>query len=145
MCYLGTDIKGTARFNETASEQGKFYSAEYTITSAYEDLRMWSPIGNNAIMYTGTFDGNGKTVSGMYINGSSSKGSGLFGSIGNDTSSGGSLGTVNKVKVASSYVCVFQIGGGVCGGNYGMIIDCSNSGVVCGEYSVGGVCGTNAV
>ena len=42
----------------------------------------FTPIGNNGRNYTGTFNGNGKTVSGLYINDSSKDYQSLFGYIG---------------------------------------------------------------
>jgi len=55
-------------------------------------FREWIPIGNSSNKYyTGIFNGNGKTVSGLYFNNSSSDYVGLFGSVQN--------GTVQKVGV----------------------------------------------
>lgn len=42
-------------------------------------FREWTPIGNLSNKYTGTFNGNNKTVSGLYFNNSSSDYVGLFG------------------------------------------------------------------
>lgn len=41
----------------------------------------WQPIGNSTKPFTGTFDGNGCTISGLVINGGTSEQIGLFGKI----------------------------------------------------------------
>ncbi|MBS6749585.1 MAG: S-layer homology domain-containing protein [Firmicutes bacterium] len=134
-------------------------------------FREWTPIGEYGTYgekaYTGTFDGRGHTISGLYYNGSGYY-VGLFGRVDSD-------GRVQKVNVADSYisnsyrygnvggVCGINYGGtitncsfdgtvtgsvtgtyvgGVCGYNSGMITNCSNAGSVTGD-SVGGVCGIN--
>ena len=38
----------------------------------------WTPIGTNAKNYTGTFDGNGHVISGLYINNNDADYQGLF-------------------------------------------------------------------
>ena len=57
-------------------------------------LHKWTPIGNSSVAFDGTFDGNGHTVSGMFINTTSSH-NGLFGN---------SSGTVSNVTVDNSWV-----------------------------------------
>ena len=50
--------------------------------SASGSENVWTPIGNSdEIPYLGTFDGNGYTISGIYINGDASD-VGLFGQVG---------------------------------------------------------------
>ena len=100
----------------------------------------WTPIGNTyKIEYTGTFDGNGHTVSGLYFNNPSSDYVGLFGYIGVN-------GTILGVGVLDSYFNFSTQGGGVCGSNYGKLQNCSNSSTVigCSHGGTGGVCGTNS-
>ena len=46
----------------------------------------WTPMGGESIAYTGTFDGNGHTVSGMLCQGS--RHSGFFGNVGTGGTSG---------------------------------------------------------
>ena len=57
----------------------------------------WTPIGNSlSRRYTGTFDGNGKTISGLYINNSSGT-QGLFGTLYNGS-------TVKNLGIVNSYI-----------------------------------------
>ena len=103
----------------------------------------WTPIGEyREKAYTGTFDGRGYTISGLYYYGSGDY-VGLFGYI-------GSSGRVQNVNIADSYISNNEAAGdtgGVCGCNIGTITNCSFSGsVTCKDTFnyVGGVCGWNA-
>ena len=108
------------------------------------DFIEWIPIGKSSSdddAYTGTFDGNGHTISGLYFNKSNSWYVGLFGCIGAE-------GKISNVGVSDSYFqssnCPYI--GGVCGSNSGELQNCSNSSTVIGkenEYRIGGVCGYN--
>ena len=97
----------------------------------------WTPIGtdyNNA--YTGTFDGGGKTITGLTVTGSN-KYAGLFGRI-------GSGGTVKNVVLEGVQITSDNSSGyasGVAGNSWGTIENCSVSGSVSGSFSVGGVVG----
>ena len=117
------------------------------------DFIEWIPIGKSSSdddAYTGTFDGNGHTISGLYFNKSNSWYVGLFGCIGAE-------GKISNVGVSDSYFqssnCPYI--GGVCGYNErrynekgGIIENSFNEGTVSGtgDYDVlniGGVCGYN--
>lgn len=105
-------------------------------------FREWTPIGDSSNAYTGTFDGDGHTISGLYYSGSGDDYiyAGLFGYV-------GSGGQVENVSVVDSYMSVDTnvnaYVGGVCGYNYGTITNCCNDGTVKGSYYTGGVCGRN--
>ena len=100
------------------------------------DLTEWKPIGTRWSPYTGTFDGQGYTISGLYFNNPTSSYVGLFGSI-------GANGKISNVGVLDSYFQFSALGGGVCGENYGTVRDCKNTGSVRGISTIGGVCGLN--
>ena len=109
-----------------------------------KDFIPWTPIGksvSDADAYTGTFDGKGYTISGLYIDKTSSYYVGLFGCI-------GANGKISNVGVLDSYFQFIADGGGVCGVNYGELQKCSNSSTVSGTgdnaQNVGGVCGYNS-
>ena len=100
-------------------------------------FRSWTPIGNNSNNYTGTFDGNNKTISGLYFNEIRTDDIGLFGYV-------GSGGSISNVTVIDSYFNGRYDVGGVCGKNQGTIKNCNNKGEVSGTGNyVGGVCGYN--
>lgn len=114
-------------------------------------LREWTPINN----YTGTFDGGGHGISGLYINIENGISDtyvyvGLFGYIGR----GGKVQDLNiKDSDITGSATVNDAGvsvGSVCGENHGTIENCSNSGTLTGSVTgkdaianVGGVCGRN--
>ena len=100
------------------------------------DLTEWEPIGTRWSPYTGTFDGQGYTISGLYFNNPHSSYVGLFGCI-------GANGKISNVGVLDSYFQFSALGGGVCGVNYGTVRDCKNTGSVRGFSTIGGVCGLN--
>ena len=104
------------------------------------DFIEWEPIGKSADddTYTGTFDGKGYTISGLYFNNPNAYYVGLFGKI-------GANGKISNVGVLDSYFQFRALGGGVCGNNYGELQNCSNSStVICNmQDGTGGVCGYN--
>ena len=100
------------------------------------DLTEWKPIGARWSSYTGTFDGQGYTISRLYFNNPTSSYAGLFGSI-------GANGKISNVGVLDSYFQFSELGGGVCGVNHGTVRDCKNTGSVRGLAAIGGVCGLN--
>ena len=128
-------------------------NADGTVKETYE-VRNWTPIGwyDNAnsveYYYSGTFDGNDNTISGLYYNVESSDKyvfAGLFGR---------SKGTIKNIVVKDSYFGLKYLAdytcrvSGVCGGNSGAIKNCHNASnvtvTVNSNYaSVGGVCGQN--
>ena len=97
----------------------------------------WTPIGSDANPFTGTLDGDGHSVSGIYIN-SGTDYQGLVGVL-------GSGGTLQNLGVKASYIKGRNFVGGVCGMNMmGNVINCYNSGSVAGTGGyVGGLCGQN--
>ena len=123
----------------------------------------WTPIGNNENQFAGVFDGNGKTVSGIFI--SSEKGYvGLFGGVSgavknltvdksyisikgtNQSYLGAIAGTVTgTVESCESYATVAggNMGAGGIAGNCinGIISKCANYGIVDGYQQVGGIVG----
>lgn len=104
-----------------------------------KDFIPWTPIGtSDDDAYTGTFDGKGYTISGLYFNNPTSYYVGLFGCI-------GANGKISNVGVLDSYFQFGAQGGGVCGVNHGELQNCSNSSTVIGNKyeGTGGVCGNN--
>ena len=104
-----------------------------------DNTTQWTPIGTDTKPFTGTFDGDGKTITGLYIDGTADY-VGLFGCVGNK-------GTVKNVILADVHVSGRYYVGGVCGYNYGTLKNNSNNnGTVTvtdtGSY-VGGICGYN--
>lgn len=93
----------------------------------------WTPIGTEISRYTGTFDGNGHTISGIYINNSENF-QGLFGYIYKE-------GTVKNLGIEDSWISGDDNVGGIAGHSYGSITGCYNKGEVRGGNNVGGIVG----
>ena len=117
------------------------YDTEGNVSNG-SDFITWTPIadwmGNRTTQYSGTFDGNNKTVSGLYFNGDSTC-IGLFGSSESD-------GNIKNVGVVDSYFKGNDHVGGVCGNNAGTITNCHNAGnltAIESSATVGGICGYN--
>ncbi|WP_338088580.1 GLUG motif-containing protein [Marseilla massiliensis] len=98
----------------------------------------WTPIGadyNNA--YTGIFDGNGKTITGLTVNQEGTNYVGLIGYL-------GSGGKVQNVTLTDVSVTGYWYVGGVVGANdKGTVTACTASGSISGSSRVGGVVGYN--
>lgn len=126
-----------SKFNAEIVEAGSGrYEIEVTYNGSTEipDFEQWTPIGNDQ-SYTGTFDGDGHTVSGIYIN-TSVGNQGLFGYCYGSTIKG--LGVIN------SYIRGDNAVGGIVGCSYGTVENCYNTGMVVGDLQAGGIVGINA-
>ena len=116
------------------------YDTEGNVSNG-SDFISWTPIADcmgDIIGYSGTFDGNNKTVSGLYFNGNSPR-IGLFGSSEAD-------GNIKNVGVVDSYFKGNEFVGGVCGRNDGTITNCYNAGnltAIDPTAAIGGICGYN--
>lgn len=98
----------------------------------------WTPIGSYEKQFIGILDGDGHSVSGIYIN-STTNYQGLVGYLGEG-------GTLQNLGVKASYIKGRNIVGGLCGMNSGTMTNCYNTGSVTGTGNgdyVGGVCGRN--
>lgn len=107
------------------------------LTEFIEDeypLQGWLPVGISSTPFKGILDGNGKTISGIWINRPTSDNIGFFGSF---------AGTVKKLTLRCSSINGKNNVGllsGQCGN--GNISDCVLSGSVCGISHVGGCIGS---
>ena len=101
-------------------------------------FKEWTPIATSASPYTGIFEGQNHTISGLYFKQENTSEVGFFGYNG---------GKISNVGILNSYFCGFSRVGGVCGYNSSTITNCYNKGVVDGTAdgasSFGGVCGCN--
>ena len=102
-------------------------------------FKEWTPIGTSASPYTGIFEGQNHTISGLHFN-QEAYYIGLFG-----VNSGkiANVGILDSYFYGQPYRGIWV--GGVCGYNkdQGAITNCYNTGIVRGSDSVGGVCGSN--
>lgn len=127
-----------------------------------EVYNVWTPIGSNGAEFFGYFDGNGKTVSGIYTPEGDT--SGLFGSIRTNATvknlkitdsyvcgtkagglAGSNLGEVSMIKVSNSQIVATSMGGGIVGENEGTLSSCSFAkSTVESDTNCGGITGYNS-
>ncbi len=87
-------------------------------TTVAESLNKWDSIGyyntwNDCRIFQGTFDGNGHTIYGMYINeNTTNRGTGLFGGVGYGA-------TIKNLTLSNAYVNGFDRVGGISGASIG--------------------------
>ncbi len=102
-----------------------------------DQFRSWTPMGSNdknVYYYSGTFEGNGHTIYGLYINNDQVY-KGFFAVIGNG-------GRIQNLTLSDSYIHGGDYVGSICAHNAsGHIINCCNMGTVVGNNTVGGICG----
>ncbi len=121
--YIQTaDINASASKTENPDGSGGYYGFE--------------PIGTNTNKFTGIYDGQGHTISNLYINRPATDYIGLFGAINGEVSN---LGLVDADITGNFGVS------GLCGDNVGTITNCYSTGSVSGDSYVGGLCGYNVV
>lgn len=139
--------------NGTLTDGTQQNSAACAVLTADIDLNgsaenKFTPIGISGHYYTGTFDGMGYEIKGLYIdsNKNETKYVGLFGCIG----VGGILRNIRVVDGSvsySGYLSTMDYNnyvGGICGySDYCVISECFNGGEVSGVDNTGGICGYN--
>ncbi|MEG3068236.1 MAG: X2-like carbohydrate binding domain-containing protein [Syntrophaceticus schinkii] len=105
--------------------------------SSYHTDGGWIPIGVSGSSFTGTFNGNGKTISNLTINRSTTDYVGLFGVT-------GATAQIQNMKLENTNVTGKQYTGALVGRNEGTITDSYATGAVTGAGTyVGGLVGFN--
>ena len=125
--YTVTSAEGLKNIAKLVNEEWKL-GINITLTADI-DLKGidWTPIGkDDNKAYTGTFDGNGKTITGLTVTGSDQY-AGLFGNLSGTVKDV----TLKDVKIESNNE--ISAVGGVAGYSYGNIENCSVSGSVSGS------------
>ena len=116
-----------------------------TVTAESTGLREWNPIGyavsnefENGAGFDGIFDGNGKTVSGLYFNDENASFVGLIAKTGSNA-------LVKGVILTNSYLSGNNEVGGIVGDNKGSVTACINNATITGSGTmVGGIAGHNS-
>lgn len=156
--YLGTGIFGTSyhkTVDNTAGNsngtEGKWYTSaaltgeDLTAGSYSGTLHTWTPIKN----FSGTFDGGGHSVIGIYIN-SAIYIAGLFGECNYSNNAYNDSTVIKNLSISGGYINGSGFLGGIAGHlNYGIILNCSNSAFIhdqvsnAGYMAVGGITGAS--
>ena len=123
------------------ADEGRYYKLVNDLDlsaygAGYDDGKGWIPIGDTfEQQFMGIFDGNGKTITGLYIYRSEQDYVGLFGSI--------SGGMVKNLVLQNASVEGKGMVGSVTGSAYSgsRVQNCSISSTICGKDNTGGVVG----
>ena len=138
--YTVYSAKGLLAWNEAAQSDlstNCTLTADITLPEVAEGESNWTPVGNYDNQYTGTFDGNGHTITGLTVNQGRTDNVGLIGGLGTG-------GKVQNVTLTDVSVTGYMNVGGVVGANdKGTVTACTASGSVSGNEAVGGVVGWN--
>ena len=120
-----------------------YANAYYELTAdiVLDNSTNWNPIGrgsngiSSAYAFSGTFDGKGHTISGLYFKSNSNYYTfGLFGY---------NSGTIKNLFVKDCNITGYFWNGVIAGINYGTIENCLTSGTIDGAFNNGGITGIN--
>ncbi len=121
-------------FRDSVNSGEDYHGVTVTLTADIDlggEENQWTPIGYPSKPFSGTFDGKGHTISGLYINQPDSDYQGLFGE---------NMGTIQNLAV-EGFVSGYSYIGGIAGRSLRTITNCSFAGTVSGFDSVGGLVG----
>ena len=104
------------------------------ISKADGDLTVWQPIGTFEHAFAGIFDGQGHSISGLFINDKTLDNAGLFGAIASEA-------VVKNLGVVDSYISGGKNVGAICGQSEGKIENCYSLSEVKGTENVNGIAG----
>ncbi len=134
--YYHISINSQSGFNAEKTKYGTIYQyVSQNSSYGYYESTTYKPDVSDyyyQIPFMGTFDGDGYTVSGIYIANSADY-QGLFGMVNG--------GTLKNINVAKSYINARRYLGGVAGYVTGTVLNCSNKASARGKYNVGGIAG----
>lgn len=106
----------------------------YHAKSKFNEGKGWVPIGGKRAMFKGTFEGNGRTIRGLYINDPMLFYAGLFGRI--------DSATVKSVNVVDVNITAHSRAGAIAGGaGNSTVLNSRGSGQINAGAYVGGVLG----
>lgn len=142
-----SDMQALSSSVNTSGDSYAGVTVTLTADLDFSEAGSWEPIGTDAHPFTGTFDGQGHTISNLSADGSASLAAGLFGIVG-----GG--GVVKDVNIGSGIIAISRDPGdlscylgSIVGLNEGTVVGCSSSATVSGygyEHArIGGIAGTN--
>lgn len=138
LAQLVNDGTGGFTSSKTITLGNNIDLSHFGYGAAFNDGKGWIPIGKSGKVFSGIFDGNGHTVSGLYINDPTLDDVGLFGS-------GSSYNIKNLgVEIAPEGITGHDYVGGIMGwgGTGSPIQDCFvTGGPITGHDRVGGVAG----
>ena len=107
---------------------------------------LWTPVGDSSHEFTGTFDGQGHTISGLTVTAAAVTTQGFAGVIGCSSGTVKNLTVSGSVNVTGSGNIFYNVGG-IVGTNNGVVDNCVNHASVTGSgvnyIQAGGISGSN--
>ncbi|MDD6002852.1 MAG: bacterial Ig-like domain-containing protein [Bacteroidales bacterium] len=100
-----------------------------TTSKAAAAFATWQPIGTTENPYQGTFDGQGHTISGLYIDDNTTNNVGLFGNVAPEA-------VIKNLGVTDSYIAGNENVGAICGKSEGTMVNCYTISEVKGSKNV---------
>jgi len=138
--YQITDVYGLQGIGSSPTLLAANYvlanSFNASATASWNGGAGFVPIGNNSTTFSGTFNGNGNTISNLSINRPASDYVGLFGFV-------GASGQIENLGLLADSVGGNADVGGLIGVNHGMVTNTYSTGAVTGFSQVGGLVGLN--
>ena len=140
--YLISSLATLQKFrddvNNGTTYENKYIKLTKDINLGGSSGNKWTRIGTWTAPFKGTFDGDGHTISGLYVD-ESSNDQGLFGSVKSGTIR--NLSVSGSVTVPDSGTVIYNVAGIVGIVIEGTIENCTNYVTVSGRDYVGGICG----
>lgn len=139
--YTAEDLKWLAdQVNAGMSFNSMYFRQENDISllaygQSYDGDKGWMPIGHTDLSpFSGNYDGNSKTINGLYINRSDTEDVGLFGVL--------KMATVQNLTLRSVSINAADCVGGIAGSAIqSRVQSCAVSGSIKGNTNVGGITG----
>ncbi len=133
------NVNGLASFRDAVNNDGETdLSAKLLCDIALDNTSVWIPIGNTSNKYMGKFNGDNKTITGLFIDSPTLDYQGLFGSI-------GAGGIISNLVVQDAYVVVNTSSGIIAGENSGTIAaSYIDNSTIKGNDKIGGIAGYNS-
>ena len=163
--YLIDNADDLFNFADYVNGGGKTSDKTFTLTNDIDISGKWEPVGQEEILFDGTFDGNNHTISNIIVTVTDDNKAGFFGFIDKNASIknlklnnvnvsgcddvGGLVGDNACHPILNCNVNVTVSGkelvGGLVGLNRENISDCKVDGSVSGDIHVGGLTGYNGI
>ena len=139
--YLIATLDNLYWVTQNPTEWSKVYKQTAAIdassSSTWASGAGFSPIGNFTNQFTGSYDGQYYSISGLFINRSLAGYIGMFGYI-------GSAGAIQKVCLLNVNITGNNIVGSIVGVNLGSVSNCFSTGSIgAGNFGIGGFVGQN--
>ena len=130
------EVSSAEELNKVRNHLDKhFIQTENIILSGWSTGEGWQPIGDSSTPFKGTYDGDSKDITGLFINRPEAEYQGLFGKISKDA-------TIKNCSVSGSVTGKDNVGGLVGSNDGGTISSCDAPSVsITGKDYVGGLVG----